>query len=69
MKETTYYGCATIPGTRKHGILKVTRRYHGDASRAVPTEPVSQEWTGEEFGSWKAAVARVAALNAELFPA
>lgn len=58
-KVTTYYGCALKQRSPKqYGILLVTK---------AKGSPSTQEWTGETCATWKAAVARVEALNRELF--
>lgn len=74
MRTYVYFGCALRarkpngePGLA--GILKITRhsRTGGDLPSALPTVRVSEEWTGEEFRSWKAATQRVEELNRALF--
>ena len=55
----TYYACANN-GTDRYGILAVTK---------VKGQPIQQDWTGEAFTEWDDAVARVEALNRELFAA
>jgi hypothetical protein len=68
METVTYFGIAAVPGTKKTGILRVVHTRNVDNDPNYRGRTISQEWTGEEFKSWKAAKAAMEAKNRDLFP-